>query len=610
MPLDVATSRDTPAAAALPPQDPRPLHIVHLAAELAPHAKVGGLGDVVTGLARACLARGHRVQVALPFYGFLEEQAQAQGQQQPQAAGSSPAPFTVVEGLRHEGDVDVPKGRLHDGRVALEPLRTSVFSATIAGVPVLLVRPADATRSNLFKGARIYGGGYNETEAYTYFCRAVLEFLARTGAQPDVFHLHDWQCAPAAMLHWELYHRSAGGPFERASVALSLHNLSSTGEARADEFAAFAGLDPAFSERYNHVDRALDERTIGHNPERLSLLKGGIVYSAAVVAVSPTYSREILTESGWLRPTFAREDVRRKVRGILNGIDYDEWDPSRDPYLAANYSAQMPQGKAVCKEFIQRALGLDVEPEAPLVIAVTRLVPQKGIPLILAAVRRAIELGGQAVVLGTGHADGDFRRLADGDELRGGGKGRVVLLHSEALAHQLYAASDVVLVPSIFEPCGLTQMIAARYGEFGGLFCVVAFWWSVGCSPRCRFSASHPPPRPRSPPHRPHPRKTHTQNSGAVPLVRRTGGLADTVADVDDPQSGWPLGAGAGGYVFDAPSEDAVRAALGRALTLYRDKPREWSALREHNMRCNFSWSGSAGEYVAVYESLATSSSS
>jgi starch synthase len=551
-PLDIAAN--TPAAAALPPQDPRPLHVVHLAAELAPHAKVGGLGDVVTGLARACLARGHRVQVALPFYEFLKEQAGASGSRSP-----SPTGTTVVENLKHEGDVDVPKGRLHDGRVALDPLPTSVFSATIAGVPVLLIRPADRARSNLFKGARIYAGGYNETEAYVYFCRAALEWLACSGAQPDVLHLHDWQCAPAAMLFWSLYHASAGGPFQRASVAMSIHNLSSTGEARADEFGAFAGLDPSVSDQFSHVDRALDERTIGHNPERLSLLKGGIVYSAAVVAVSPTYAKEIAADaSGWLRPTFAREDVRRKLKGILNGIDHDEWNPASDPHLAANYSAQSPQGKRLCKEFVQRGLGLDVDSQAPLVIAVTRLVPQKGIPLILAAVRRAIELGGQAVVLGTGHADGDFRRLADSDELRGSGRGRVVLLHSEALAHQLYAAADVVLVPSIFEPCGLTQMIAARYG--------------------------------------------------AVPLVRRTGGLADTVADVDDPQSGWPLSRGAGGYVFDAPSEDAVRAALDRCLKRYKEQPEEWQGLCEHNMRCNFSWSGgSAGEYVQVYESLLTS---
>jgi len=246
----------------------------------------------------------------------------------------------------------VPKGRVFDGRTQLEPLPTSVYSGTIAGVDVLLIRPADRARSALFRGARIYAGGYNETEAYLYFCRAVLEWLAASGAQPDVIHLNDWQTAPAAMLFWELYHVSSGGPLRRASVAMTIHNLSSTGEVRADEFAAFAGLDPAFGARFAHVDRALDERTIGHNPERLSLLKGGVVYSAAVAAVSPTYAREIRegAESGWLRPTFTREDVRHKLVGILNGIDYDEWNPATDAHLAANYSARLPEGKAVCKD--------------------------------------------------------------------------------------------------------------------------------------------------------------------------------------------------------------------------------------------------------------------
>jgi len=535
MPLDVSATAGGPP---VPPQDPRALHVVHLSAELAPFAKVGGLADVVTGLARACSARGHRVQVCLPFYEFLESAAEEGG---------------AVVGLRHEGDVDVPKGQVRDGRVTIGALATSVYSATIAGVNVLLVKPAERARSPLFRGARIYGGGYNETEAYLFFCRACLEWLARSGAQPDILHFHDWQQAAGCMLFWELYHVSAGGPFQRASVVYTIHNLDSTGEVRADEFAAFLGLEAATGARFGHVDRALDERTIGHSPERLSLMKGGLVYAAAVTTVSPTYAREIMTggASGWLRPTFARADVSRKVRGILNGIDYDEWDPANDAFLPANYSAQFPAGKACCKAFVQRGLGLDVDPAAPLVVAVTRLVPQKGIPLLVAAARRAIELGGQVVILGTGHADGDLRRLADG-ELLGSGRGRVVLLHSEALAHQLYGAADVVLVPSYFEPCGLTQMIAARYG--------------------------------------------------AVPLVRRTGGLADTVADVDDTPPGWPIAGG--GYVFDAPTEDAVRGALDRCLARYRERPEAWAELRAANMVANFSWSASAKIYVDVYYGL------
>jgi starch synthase len=547
-PLDEEEEADgTITITASAPAPNRPLNVVHLAAELAPHAKVGGLGDVVTGLARACAARGHNVRVMLPFYQFLEER---------HAAGDG-----LLEGLKHEGDVDVPKGSTHDGRVRLGNLPASVFSARISGVDVLLLRPADGTHSPLFKGARIYGGSYNECEAYVYFCRAALQWLAYGrglggGGQLDVLHLHDWQMAAAAMLFWDFYHTPGALP-KNSSVVFTIHNLASSGETRGDELAAFLGLDEASAATFAEVDRALDERTIGHNPSRLSLLKGGVVYSARVTTVSPTYASEILTggEAGWLRPTFLRPDVGGKMQGILNGIDYCEWSPGSDPLLPACYTAQAPAGKRVAKAFLQRGLGLDVDPQAPLIVAVTRLVPQKGIPLIAAAVRRAIEQGAQAVVLGTGHADGDLRRMADG-ELRGSGRGRVALLHSEALAHQLYAAADIVLVPSIFEPCGLTQMIAARYG--------------------------------------------------ALPLVRRTGGLADTVADVQE--AGGEGGPGrpscALGYVFDAAGEDAIRGALDRALEDYRERPDEWEKWRAFNMAVDLSWDASSGEYISVYERL------
>lgn len=240
-----AAESSAPPAAAVPQEkDSVQMHVCHITAEMAPLAKVGGLGDVVTGLARSCALRGHVVTVFLPFYSCLDTGAMQQ--------------------LRHLRDFEVPKGRVWDGVYSEGSLLTSAWSATISGIPVLLLRPADGTPGNLFRGGRIYGGSYNEAEAYLYFCRAALEFMAVAGWQPHIIQVHDWHAAPAAMLFWEAY----SSRLWRPRIVLTIHNMDHSGECRQDEFAA-TGLP---GERFASVEKALDERTIGHNPERLNLV--------------------------------------------------------------------------------------------------------------------------------------------------------------------------------------------------------------------------------------------------------------------------------------------------------------------------------------------------
>eukprot|EP00878_Enallax_costatus_P007835 GHUV01008200.1.p1 GENE.GHUV01008200.1~~GHUV01008200.1.p1 ORF type:complete len:443 (+),score=115.21 GHUV01008200.1:311-1639(+) len=241
MPVDVGAG-----SSSVEPRDSRILDVVHFTAELAPIAKVGGLGDVVHGLARTCLARGHNVTVIMPFYECL--------------------PQDQIEGLGFDMDIDVPKGYTWDGLFQIGALKTAVFRGVIGGVPVILIRPSDWNSCNLFRGGRIYGGSYNEMESYLYFCRAALEYLRASGQQPHVMHLHEWQTAAAAMLYWEVYSQLG---LYRPRVVLTVHNLDNTGECRQDEFA-FTGVD---GEVFATIDRALDERTIGHNPERLNLMK-------------------------------------------------------------------------------------------------------------------------------------------------------------------------------------------------------------------------------------------------------------------------------------------------------------------------------------------------
>lgn len=496
-----------------------PMHIIHVSAEMAPLAKVGGLGDVVTGLARACLARGHVVEIMLPFYAAIPESA--------------------VEGLKHVMDCDIPKARSQDGVLQHSSLRTSMFSGKIDGCDVLLVRP-DWSASNLFQGDRIYGGSYNEIEAYLFFSRACLEFIKATGRRPDIIHAHEWQTAAVPMLFWEM------GTFQNypTRLALTIHNFGSPGECRQDEFAAtgFAG------EVFATVDKALDERTIGHNPERLCLLKGGIVYSTVVTTVSPSYAHETLHggAAGWLQSTLARPDIAAKYCGVLNGVDTVSWDPATDTVLPAQFSASAPQGKAICKKYLQMGMGMDVDPNKPLVAVISRLVPQKGIHLIEHAVHRTLELGGQFIVLGSGHADGGLRGLAD-NQLRDNSDAQFKFLYSERLARLIFAAADMFLVPSMFEPCGLTQMMALRYG--------------------------------------------------AIPIVRRTGGLADTVFDVDvNPSLG-------NGYVFEGIDGGAVNTALDRAIARYNDG--QWTELQQKVMAESGCWGWDAApvtQYLQLYK--------
>ena len=519
-----AAAEGPPARAG--PRDPHPLHVVHVTAEMAPLAKVGGLGDVITGLARSCAAKGHAVEVVLPYYECL--------------------PDDEIEGLAHVMDFEVPRGYFWDGEFVMGSLRTAAYSGRIGGCDVVLLRP-DWDEANYFRGGGIYGGSYNETEAYLYFSRAALEFLKASGRQPQIIHVHEWQCSAVAMLYWEAYHQQG---LDNSRVVLTIHNMDNTGECTAELFN-MTGLD---GNTFNTIERAMDERTIGHNPERMSLLKGGIVYSNGVTTVSPTYAEETRSgHGGWLGGTLTLHN--EKYHGILNGIDVDIWDPRTDPFLPVPFSPatlrEQGRGKRECKKFVRLGLGLADDEDAPIVVCVSRLVPQKGIHLIRHAIHRTVEKGGQFILLGSGHADGDFRHLAE-HEYKDHPQVKLMVTYSDPLSHHLFAAADVVLVPSMFEPCGLTQMIGLRYG--------------------------------------------------ALPVVRRTGGLADTIKDVDD--SAVPEEQ-KNGFVFDGADEGALNGALDRAIKYYKERPTWWHEMSAKVADLDFSWDRSSEDYVALYRSIA-----
>lgn len=433
-------------------QDIDLLHIVHITAELAPIAKVGGLGDVVTGLGRACLSRGHKVDIMLPFYECIQKQS------------------------INELELITTYTSYHDGKW----VPTNAYRGIVSGIPVIFIEPSN----HFFKGESVYGGSYNELEAYLFFSRACLEWMQITGKQPDIIHVHEWQTGVLPLLYWDMYHHLS---LKKPRIVLTIHNMEHYGECSQEQLSK-CGLDGSI---YGTVDKAVDDRTIGHNPERLSLLKGGIVYSNAVVTVSPTYLTETLC-SGWLTRTLMQN--REKYLGILNGIDTTTWNPATDAFLPTKYDAQKVGGKKICKHFVQKGLGLASEDtengkhvagRVPLVVCITRLVAQKGLHLIRHAIKIVEQLGGQMIILGKASNTQVEREFEDLANLHNKDSNiRILLMYSEELSHMLYAAADMVLVPSIYEPCGLAQMIGMRYG--------------------------------------------------AVPIVRKTGGLADTVFDMDD----------------------------------------------------------------------------
>ncbi|KAI7731493.1 hypothetical protein M8C21_006294 [Ambrosia artemisiifolia] len=494
-------------------KDSELLYVIHVTAEMAPIAKVGGLGDVVTGLARACLLRGHKVDIMLPFYECIQKDD------------------------IQELSLMSTYSSYFDGNW----IQTNAYSGLVSDIPVILIEPMN----QFFKGEDVYGGSYNELEAYLFFSRACLEWMQVTGTQPDIIHVHEWQTGALPLLYWDMYCYLS---LQKPRIVLTIHNMEHYGECRQEQLNK-CGLDGSL---YATIDKAIDDRTIGHNPERLSLLKGAIVYSNSVVTVSATYLNETLC-SGWLASALLTN--RDKYHGILNGIDTVMWNPASDVFLPANYHAHNTDGKKVCKQYLQRGLGLAFEGRVPLVVCISRLVAQKGLHLIKHAINHIEKHGGQMIVLGKapdGRVQEEFEALA---KLHNKGSTiRILLMYSEELSHMLYAGADMVLVPSIYEPCGLAQMIGMRYGSTSTTYANTKLLYG----------------------------------SFQVPIVRKTGGLADTVFDMDD----------------QSQPEVANGRTLDRAFSYYKEKPIEWAHIVQKVMQIDNSWNKTASKYIDVYNSI------
>ena len=468
------------------------LNILFLASEADPFVKVGGLGDVsgsLPGALRVLADAGLDIRLVIPLHNAIRIE---------NFPMQRVATFSIA---RQGADVSV-----------------EVFRTDLGELPVYLISGDPIRHSE-----KVYDPDPRvDSEKYVFFSLAALELARRLDWRPDIVHANDWHTAVS------LYavKRQADDPFwARTRTVLSVHNLGYMGAGSEDALNAYrlppAG-DPALPDWAQQVPLPL-----------------GLWAADKIVAVSPTYAEEIQTpEYGCGLEGFLRSRGER-VTGIINGIDNTVWDPSNDSFLATNFSMKTLASRGAVKAALQSQFGLKADASIPLLGMVTRMDQQKGVDIAVDALRELPGEPWQAVLLGTGNSD--LENAARHLETDFPHRVTAVLRFDSKLAHQVYGGSDMLLMPSRYEPCGLAQMIAMRYG--------------------------------------------------ALPVARATGGLRDTITD------------GSSGFLFTEASASAMAATLRRAMAAFRDQD-AWQAMQKTAMAEDFSWEQSAIKYAALYRSL------
>lgn len=453
------------------------MKVLFLAAEATPYVKVGGLGDVAGALPDALRARGMDVRLFMPRYYTVD-----------------PSKYKLEKVL---DNFPVSMDWHHEECQVLADRERKTFFI----------------ENDYFFGSRTEAYGYrDDAERFVLFARAALDACRRMGWHPDIIHAHDWHSAAAVRIHW-------AAP-ERAALVFTIHNIAHQGYVSNSKWPLLGVYD-----------------AVGH----LNLMEQAIYAADIVTTVSPTYAREIRTSDYG----FGMEDILRakgeRVVGILNGLDYESWNPATDPSIAQNFSADAPMGKLECKRALQERVGLPQRSEVPLFGVVSRLDSQKGIRLILDSLPELLSLtNAQIMFLGSGSSQ--YESEIHGWTSAAGDRVASFIGFNGDLARQIYAGSDFFLMPSSFEPCGLSQLMAMRYGS--------------------------------------------------LPIARATGGLADTINNRINPD--WT------GYLFGPYDKGAMLAAIGRAMM---DFPNSglWTEAVVRAMRQDFSWERSAARYEEVF---------
>lgn len=485
------------------------MRIVLVSSEVVPFAKTGGLADVSGALPAALSQLGHEVCVFMPLYKHVADGA---------GAGKFDLKDTGVEVSFTVGE-DLQKG----------VIRKSAFPGT--SVPVYLVE-----HNQYFHRAELYseaGAAYNDNaERFAFFSRAVLEAVTRLELEPDLFHLNDWQSALIAVYLKTIYSED---PIAKAASLLTVHNLGYQGLFESADFNMTGLHWKLFNWRQLEF--------FG----KVNFLKGGIVFADLINTVSKKYAQEIQTRELGMGLESILMERSADLFGILNGVDYSNWNPATDKLIPASYSPEDLSGKAACKARLQEINELPQKPDVPLIGIVSRLADQKGFDILAEGIEEIMKLNIQLVVLGTGQQK--YHDLFNEMGARYPDKTGINIRYDNKLAHMVEAGSDMFLMPSRYEPCGLNQMYSLKYGT--------------------------------------------------VPLVRATGGLADTITDCTEAT----LNDGtANGFSFTEYSAGELVEMVKRAVEIYTDKPEVWKKLVSTGMAQDFSWDRSAREYVKLYE--------
>ena len=474
------------------------IKILFVSAEVAPFAKTGGLADVAGSLPKSLASMGNDVRIAMPRYKAIDH------------------------GMSYVADFSVQMGHKKETCI-IRTLETGFGDREKNGSPKVYF----IDNYHYFDRQGIYCH-FDDAERFAFFCRATLDMLPKINFRPDLIHCNDWHTGPICMLMSEKYVKN---PFYGGiKTVYTIHNLEYQGNFPKDVISFFeVGNDVLVPEKVEFYGM-------------FSFMKAGLVYADAISTVSETYAKEILTERCGER----LEGVLRKrsgdLFGIVNGICYDEYNPATDLRIYKNYSAGNMGAKKENKYALQKEMGLPVG-DVPVLGLISRLSSQKGLDLIIEAMDRLMKLNLQFVLLGTGdeHYETAFKNF----KTKYPDKTALYIGFNTALAQRIYAGSDMFLMPSRFEPCGLGQLISLRYGT--------------------------------------------------IPIVRATGGLAETVVDFDaDSESG-------NGFSFEEYSSSEMIRTVKRALKVYNEEPELWKKLVARAMSSDMSWDKSAAKYMDMY---------
>ena len=483
-------------------EEEKKLRICLVSSEIAPLAKTGGLADVTAALGNYLHEAGHDVRVLVPGYARIEH---------------SGLDIEHVSGL---SELAVRIGT----RDVAFAIRRTVLPGT--RMPVYLLHCPE-----FYGRDSIYTQDHDEHQRFVMLSRGALEMCQRMGFAPDIFSCHDWQTALIPLYLRTTY--SWDRLFARTRSVLTIHNIGYQGMFSAGVLGHL-GLHGA--EHHVHQDD-LKEGVI-------NFLKTGVLYADLITTVSPTYAREILGEDYGMGLNDLLRQRLESVVGLLNGVDYREWDPAIDPLIPATYSPADMSGKVECERRLREEMGLRPGDERPLIGIVSRLVGQKGFDLVEGAMPRLLaQREFDLVVLGSG--EGRYEHLFEELQRRFPGRVSFYRGYNNRLAHWIEAGSDMFLMPSLYEPCGLNQMYSLKYGT--------------------------------------------------VPIVRETGGLADSVEQAD--------GTTGTGVLFKDYNEEGLAWAINRALDLYEDRAR-WGSIVANGMAKNFSWDQQGARYVELFHAL------